>query len=116
MTLVAALAVGVLVGAGVHAMTGREVVRIIAGSMLLTNGGLLFLISIGAGGRQVPIEPHAPPSTLSDPVVQALTLTAIVIGLGTTILLLRLALALERSHDTLDVERLAELDTEGDDA
>ena len=78
----------VLVAVGVYLMLERSLSRIVLGLGAMTNGvNILFLIAGGRSG-QPPIVGSHEPETMADPLVQAMMLTAIVIGLGTTAFLL----------------------------
>ncbi|WP_339328912.1 Na(+)/H(+) antiporter subunit C [Sediminivirga luteola] len=84
------LLVGVLVGTGVYLMLERSLTRVVLGFILFGNGAnLLILLAAGEPGR--------PPLTdgvnlsaegMTDPLPQALVLTAIVITFGLTAFLL----------------------------
>lgn len=105
MNLVAALAFGVLLGAGVHLMVGRDLVRLAGGTLLISNAAIFLLVSAGFGDDRAPILP-VEPGQAADPLVQALALTAIVIAFGATVLLLRVAAAVEQTHGSLDLEEM----------
>lgn len=107
-----AAVIAVLFGAGVHLLLKRDAVKMAAGSVLVSNAAILFIVSAGFGAHAEPIAPLARPEQIADPLAQALALTAIVIGFGVTALLLRVALAVERSHSTIDVQELAEAEVE----
>jgi multicomponent Na+:H+ antiporter subunit C len=104
--LVAAIAFGLIMGAGTHLLVRRDLVRLAAGTVLLTNAAVLLLVSAGFGARQTPLLPMADPARAADPVVQALAITAVVIAFGVTVLLLRVAAALHETHKTLDLEEI----------
>ena len=106
MTLLIAIAFGVLVGGGLHLMLKGDAFKLAAGTLLLTNSAILLLVATGRGGNEAPLLPVDDPRHVADPLVQALALTAAVIGFGTTVLLLRVALAVERSHGSLLVHDL----------
>ncbi len=106
MTLLVSIVFGVLVGTGIHLMVRRDALRLVGGTVLLTNATILFLMAAAFDGNAVPLLPIADGAVPADPLVQALALTAIVISFGTTVLLLRVALAVERTHGTLDMEDL----------
>lgn len=112
MDLLTGLAVGVLFGAGIDLMVRRDVVKLVAGSLLISNSAILLLVSAGFGAPEPPLLPAGPPGRVADPVAQALALTAIVIGFGTTVLLLRIGVAVERSHRTVDLEELGRAELE----
>ncbi|GIF73411.1 Na(+)/H(+) antiporter subunit C [Asanoa siamensis] len=82
--------VGVLVAAGVTLLLERSLTRVLMGIVLLANG---VNVSILAGGRfgGAPIVGTTPDGEMSDPLPQAMILTAIVITLGITAFLLALA-------------------------
>lgn len=103
-----AIAFGALFGAGVHLMVRRDALKLIGGMVLIGNAAVLFLVSAGFGSRETPLLPVDDPKLVADPLVQALALTALVINFATTVLLLRVALAVERTHDTLDMEDLVQ--------
>ena len=84
------LAASTMIGCGVYLVLERSLTRVLVGLVMLGNGvNLLFLISSGPAGR-APIVGDDP-SRMSDPLPQALVLTAIVISLGTTAFLLAMA-------------------------
>ncbi|WP_116115292.1 Na(+)/H(+) antiporter subunit C [Austwickia chelonae] len=89
--LTLALLTGVLIGCGVSLVMARGIVRSFLGVLLMGNGvNLLFLIASGKAGR-APIVGTADPQEMSDPLPQAMVLTAIVITLALTGFVLALA-------------------------
>jgi multicomponent Na+:H+ antiporter subunit C len=60
----------------------------------------------GLARGEAPIHP-APEERVADPLVQAMTLTAIVIGFGVTALLLGLSYRVYTSHATVDLDDLS---------
>lgn len=107
-----ALVVAILFGAGVQLMLRRDVVKLAAGTLLVSNAAVLLLVSAGFGERELPMLPVVQVENVADPLVQAMALTAVVIGFGSTVVLLRIAVAVERTHDTIDLDRLAEEEQE----
>ncbi|MFS8477428.1 MAG: Na(+)/H(+) antiporter subunit C [Micromonosporaceae bacterium] len=84
------IVVGVLFAAGVTLLLERTLTRVILGLALLSNGAnLLILLGGGYGGP--PIVGVTAESRMSDPLAQAMVLTAIVITLGMTAFLLAMA-------------------------
>ncbi len=82
--LVLVAVVTALVTAGVYLLLERSLTRIIIGLVLISNGAnVLFLIAGGAAGG-APIVGTTPTDQMSDPLPQAMVLTAIVITLGMT--------------------------------
>ncbi len=95
------VAVAVLVGAGTWLMLHRDNLRAVLGASLLGHGVVVLLVLQGGAGRAplVDQEPAVSPERLSDPLPQALGLTAIVIGFGITAYLLALAAARPRDDE-----------------
>ncbi|GGN49043.1 multicomponent Na+:H+ antiporter subunit C [Actinoplanes campanulatus] len=117
------LAVGVLFAAGTVLLLERTLTRVLLGVMLLGNGANLLVLAAARPGAP-PIVGVAEPAEMTDPLPQAMILTAIVITLGMTAFLLALAYRswLLTGHDEVQddaedrrVRELAERD-EGSDA
>lgn len=82
--------VAVLVAAGVYLLLERSLSRVVVGAILLGNGvNLLILVAGGAAGRPPIVGESDEP--MSDPLPQAMVLTAIVISLALTAFLLAMA-------------------------
>jgi len=80
----------VLVTVGVYLLLERSLSRVVVGIILVGNGlNLLILVAGGRAGR--PPILGGPPGATSDPLPQAMILTAIVITLGLTAFLLAMA-------------------------
>jgi multicomponent Na+:H+ antiporter subunit C len=80
-----------LIGCAVYLLLERSLTRVLVGLVMLSNGvNLLFLVAGGAAGS-APIIGVAPGERMSDPLPQALVLTAVVIGLATTAFVLAMA-------------------------
>jgi len=90
MTVVLAVAAAALFGVGTYLVLQRKLSRIIIGVGLLGHGANLLLVTSGRSGAAAIIG-TAPPSSFSDPLAQALVLTAIVITFAATAFLLALA-------------------------
>lgn len=112
MTLITAIVIGVLTGAGIHAMSHRDLIKLAGGTLLIGNAAVLFLMAAAFRGEEPAILPVEDPSAVADPLVQALALTAVVISFGTTVLLLRVALSVEETHGTVIMDELAEAEAE----
>jgi multicomponent Na+:H+ antiporter subunit C len=81
--------VGVLFASGTYLLMQRSLTRIILGVGMLANGVNVLVLGIGARSGEAPIIGRD--GEFTDPVPQALVLTAIVIGFGITAFLLALA-------------------------
>jgi multisubunit Na+/H+ antiporter MnhC subunit len=100
-------------------LTKRDLIKIIIGICFLEHAVNLFWISLGyrEGGTAPIVTPGEVPHTaewaplvpLVDPLPQALILTAIVIGLGTTILLTAIAIRAYQHYGTFDINKMKEL-------
>jgi multicomponent Na+:H+ antiporter subunit C len=81
----------VLSAVGAYLLVERSLVRVLLGAMLLGNGiSVLFLVVAGPAGAPAFFGAR-PPSEMTDPLPQAMVLTAIVISLATVGFLLALA-------------------------
>lgn len=92
----------------------RNLLRILMGLSLVEAAVNLFLVALGYRHDAVaPIYASAPEGTTAAtmvlPTVQALTLTAIVIGLATSAMMLALVLVLHRKYGTLNVNEIRRL-------
>ena len=110
MSVLLAFAAAVLFSTGTYLVLQRKLSRIIIGIGLLSHGANLLFILAGRRGTP-PIVGEGPQDQLSDPVPQALTLTAIVITFGVTAFLLALAYRSwiltdddEVEHDVADLD------------
>jgi multicomponent Na+:H+ antiporter subunit C len=81
--------IGVLGAVGVYLMLHRSATRIILGIAMLGNAINLLIVAVGGDPGTAPIVGRD--GTPSDPVPQALVLTAIVIGFGIVSILLAIA-------------------------
>lgn len=90
-SLVLIVLVAVLVGTGVYLMLERSLSRIVLGLALLANGVNIAILVAGGRAGQPPLVGQSEAAEMSDPLAQALILTAIVITLGTTAFMLALA-------------------------
>jgi multicomponent Na+:H+ antiporter subunit C len=89
--LVLVLVVVAMVTTGVYLLLERSLTRVIIGIVLIGNGvNVLFLVAGGQAGG-APIVGTTRPEEMSDPLPQAMVLTAIVITLGMTAFLLAMA-------------------------
>jgi multicomponent Na+:H+ antiporter subunit C len=102
------LLAAVVIGTGVFLLLSRALIRLIVGMSLISYGVNLSILLAGAGVHQA-----SPPlldvtGPYNDPLPQALILTAIVIGFGTTALLLVLAMRAYQVTGTDHVQELVE--------
>jgi multicomponent Na+:H+ antiporter subunit C len=91
MKLAFALAASTLFGTGAYLLLHRDLVRVVLGVVMISQAATLTLMASGLARGAAPILP-APTGAISDPLSQAMALTAIVIGLAVTALLLVIVL------------------------
>ena len=89
-------------------VTSRNLVHLVMCLSLVQSASYLVLLAIGyKDDAQAPIFADVPVGTPAvDPVVQALTLTDVVVGVTVTALLLALAVQAHKRYDTLDPDEL----------
>jgi len=111
-TLVLAAVVGALFAAGTFLLLRRDLVHVVWGLTILSQGANVFLLAVAEieppGPDAAPILQHheGPFPTTADPLVQALVLTAIVIGFGLTAFALALTYRVYEEHGTIDTREL----------
>lgn len=105
-----------LIGIGLWAILSRSnIIKIIIGFSLFDTGIHMVMVSIAyVKGNTAPIlndavEKSNAAAQIVDPVPQALVLTAIVIGLGITALMLVFALKMYKKKETLEINNYKEL-------
>ncbi len=97
------------------ALTDRNILRIIVSFTVANTGVNLVLVAVGyMHGRTAPILDKTVSAAdavtrIIDPVPQALVLTAIVIGLGITAMMLTYAYKLYEEKGTLDISKCRDL-------
>ena len=113
MKLVFALAASALFGTGAYLLLNRDLVRVVLGVVLVSQAATLTLIASGLSRGAAPILP-LPDGEISDPLSQAMALTAIVIGLAVTALLLVIVHRVSLSYETLALDEVAQREAEED--
>ncbi|WP_193071575.1 MULTISPECIES: Na(+)/H(+) antiporter subunit C [unclassified Brevibacterium] len=106
------LAMGVLFASGIYLMLERSLTRVLLGFILLGNGvNLLIILTAGTGNPPLTDGENLSTEGMSDPLPQALILTAIVITFAVTAFLLamiyrswRLVRADSLQDDTADLQ------------
>ena len=110
-----AIFIGLLYACGVYLVLRRSIVKVILGIFLLSNATNLIIFMAGGikRGRVAIIEEGAEvadPSLISDPLPQALILTAIVISLGMSAYILALKYRYFDVTGTHDLDQLKNTD------
>jgi multicomponent Na+:H+ antiporter subunit C len=109
-TVYAALIVAVIFASGTFLLLQRDLTRVVVGIILVSNSAVLFIIATGLTRGVPPILPLEDQGA-SDPLVQAMALTALVIGFGVAALLLAMVYRLYTTHGTMDLEEIAAAET-----
>ena len=105
MILITSLTIAAMFASGAYLMLKRDLIRLIAGMILIGNAANLFIMASGLRRGAAPILPTDEP--MADPLVQAMVLTAIVISFATAALALALVYRVYISHYSVDLSRLS---------
>ncbi|MCC7209267.1 MAG: NADH-quinone oxidoreductase subunit K [Anaerolineae bacterium] len=112
MTILFAVATGLMFGLGVFQLLRRDMVKSAMGFYILFTAINLFFFAVGAFNGQIPAyasDSGRQATQTSDPLVQALILTAIVISFGSYAILLGLISSSARRYRTADLDTLDHL-------
>ncbi len=121
MTSLFAIVTGILFGIGVFQVLRRDLIKVAMGFYILFTAINLFILAVGAFPGEVPAYVEAgtpagatvaeavPNGQPSDPLVQALILTAIVISFGSYALLLGLINIASQRFGTVDSDQVDNL-------
>jgi len=100
---VMALVIGTLFAVGTFLILRRDVVRVVWGVAIIGQTANVYLVAMGGLTGDPPIGHALGGPETTDPLVQALVLTAIVIGFGTTAFALVLTYRVYEEHGTIDL-------------
>ena len=103
-----AVVLGLMFAFGTFLLLRRDVVRVVWGVAILGQAANVYLVTMGGLAGTAPIIPKASHGEIAytDPLVQALVLTAIVIGFGTTAFALVLTYRVYEENGTIDTREL----------
>jgi multicomponent Na+:H+ antiporter subunit C len=106
-----ALAVWIFVVGLYGVVTSRNFIHLVVCLALTQSSTYVLLLAIGyVNGGTAPVYADVPQGTKAvDPVVQALTLTDIVVSVTVASLLLALAIQVQKRNKTVDPDRLREM-------
>jgi multicomponent Na+:H+ antiporter subunit C len=113
MNLVFALAAAALFGIGAFLLLHRDLVRLVLGVVVISQAAVLTLLASSLD-RGLPAILPLPEGVISDPLSQAMALTAIVIGMAMTALLLVLVLRVAIAFGSGELEEVADEEAERD--
>jgi len=112
MGLILSILIGVMYSAGIYLLLRRSIVKLILGILFLSNATNLVIFVSGRLRTAAPafIEDGIAlkSNTISDPLPQALVLTAIVIGFGITSFALALMYRFYKTTGTEDLDDIKE--------
>lgn len=106
MEILMSVVIGIIFAVAVYLMMSRNLIRVIIGTLVISHGVHLLLLTMSG------LQTGAPPllfleeSSYTDPLPQALILTAIVIAFGVTALLAVMGYKTYKAHNTVDLEEL----------
>lgn len=106
MTMIHAIAISLIFGAGAYLMLKHDLIRVVIGMVLISHASILFIMSAGLTRGPAPFIPILNDQDVSDPLVQAMALTAVVISFGVSALLLGIVVRVSLAHRTVDVDEL----------
>jgi multisubunit Na+/H+ antiporter MnhC subunit len=101
-----------LFAVGLYAVLAkRNIIKIIVGLAVMEYAANMLFVLFGyrLNGRSPILEAHVEIRNIVDPLPQALVLTAIVIGLATTALLVAIAIRIYEKYGTFDVTQIRKL-------
>ncbi|MCU0948101.1 MAG: sodium:proton antiporter [Porphyrobacter sp.] len=113
MSVFYALCAAIIIACAVHMILSRNLMRSLIGLALISTGVNLALFTAGGMDTRQPPMIRAGEQALgeaADPLVQALILTAIVIGFALTLALAAIVIGAWRATGSLDARALAALD------
>lgn len=92
---------GLLFAVGTFLVLRRDVVQVVWGVTIISQSANVYLVTMGGLSGSVPIGKGG--TGVTDPLVQALVLTAIVIGFGTTAFALALTYRVYETRGNIDL-------------
>jgi multicomponent Na+:H+ antiporter subunit C len=101
-----ALTAAVLFGTGAFLLLKRDLVRVVTGVSLVSHSAVVAVLGAALTRGQAPILPQVERS-VSDPLVQSLALTALVIGLAVLALLLTLVHRVASAYSAIGLDEVA---------
>lgn len=105
MILLISIAIAAMFATGAYLMLKRDLIRLIAGMILIGNAANLFIMASALRRGEAPILPVE--GEMADPLVQAMVLTAIVISFAVAALALTLVYRVYTSHYSVDISRIS---------
>lgn len=111
MTLVFSMAIASMFAVGAYLLLKRDLIRLIAGMIMVGNAANLFIMASAIRRGEAAILP-ASSREMADPLVQAMVLTAIVISFATAALAMVVVYRVYTSHYSVDITELSAAEEE----
>lgn len=111
MTLVFSIAIAGLFAVGAYLMLKRDLIRLIAGMIMVGNAANLFIMASALRRGEAAILSGSSQG-MADPLVQAMVLTAIVISFATAALAMVVVYRVYTSHYSVDLTELSAAEEE----
>lgn len=106
MEIVISILAGFIFACGVYLILQKRLLRIVFGTVLISHGAHLFIITMGKLERGSAPVIEEGKNTYVDPLPQALILTSIVISFGVTAFIAVLAYRVHQSNQTDNIDEL----------
>lgn len=106
MEILMAVIIGIIYTVSTYLLLSKSLLRVILGTLTLSHATHLILLTMAGLQRGAPPLLDSGAENFTDPLPQALILTAIVISFGVTSLLLVMAYRTYQAHNTDDLGQL----------
>ncbi len=106
MEIVMSIVIGIIFAVAVYLMLQANIIRVLIGTLMLSHSVHLMLLTMAGLQTGAPPLQFLEAEAYTDPLPQAMILTAIVINFGVTAFMLVLAYRTYQEHGTLDLNAL----------
>lgn len=106
MEILMSIVIGIVFAVSVYLLLSKNLIRVILGTLTISHGVHLLLITMSELQRGAPPLLDLGEESFTDPLPQALVLTAIVIAFGVTSMLLVMGYRTYKAHETEDLDKL----------
>jgi multicomponent Na+:H+ antiporter subunit C len=110
MIILMSVVVALMFASGSYLLLKRDFIKVVGGVVLISNAANLFIMTAGLSRGDEPIYPLGEGAAISDPLVQAMTLTAIVISFGISALLISMIYRVYLTHRSVDIEQISDIE------
>lgn len=106
MEMVMSVVIGIIFAVAVYLMLQGNIIRVLIGTLMLSHSVHLLLLTMAGLQTGAPPLVFLEAGAYTDPLPQAMILTAIVINFGVTAFMLVLAYRIYQDHGTVDLNAL----------